>query len=378
MRRAIMCAALLVAACTGEIGPDEKTGTPAATGQSGAAFSADVSTFKTGPVPWLGSSGVTVQGGAITLGATAGIGQLILPYSMKPRSSDGTGFDSTITVEAEVPFGAQLIVGRGRLRDTVNQAGVGVIVAPSSSTGTPTSFVIGLGLGTFPGTEGTLACGGTPLGQSTMLVPTPAGTSAITGITSMDLGRQTIALPSAPQLALLANDITAGHGAAQLAATRQTLTFKYKKSGNGTGTLSATQGDRELFATQNLDASALEGRSLACKLSWAMCEAICASPLNAAFVFGRPCTEGACRDGVTTLTESAINPDPGDFSGSETCRQSSSCNSAPAPSSAVTLTAKTAVREVFRDDAASNEVLFQLVRSRSGQAPRIFRIQVDR
>jgi hypothetical protein len=378
MRRAILCAAVILAACTGPIEPDEKTGFEAALGQSGTAFAADLSSFKNGPVPWLGASGVSVQDGAVTLGATASIGQLILPYSMKPRTSEGGGFDSTITVEAEVPFGSQLIVGRGRLRDSLNQAGVGVIVAPSSSSGTPTSFLIGLGLGTFAGAPVSLACGGTPLGQSTLLIPTPAGTSAVTGITSMDLGRQTIALPSAPQLALLANDITGGHGTASLAATRQTLTFKFKKGGDGVGSVSATQDERELFATQNLDAAAIEGRSLACKLSWATCEAICANPLNALFVFGRACTENACRDGATTLTESAINPDPGDFSGSETCRQNTNCNTAPAPSSQVSLTAKTAVREVFRNDAASNEILFQLVRARSGQAPRIFRIQVDR
>ncbi len=369
---------MLLAACTGDLGPDEKTGTEASLGQSGAAFSADLAGFKNGPLPWLGASGVAVQSGAITLGATASIGQLILPYSLRPRTSEGGGFDSTITVEAEVPFGAQLIVGRGRLRDNLNQAGVGVIVAPSSSSGTPTSFLIGLGLGTFASAPVPLACGGTPLGQSTLLIPTPAGTSAVTGITSMDLGRQTIALPSAPQLALLANDITGGHGTAALAPTRQTLTFKFKKSGDGAGTVTATQDERELFGAQSLDAAAIEGRSLACKLSWATCEAICANPLNALFVFGRPCTENACRDGATTLTESAINPDPGDFSGAETCRQNTGCNTAPAPSSQVTLTAKTAVREVFRNDAASNEILFQLVRGRSGQAPRIFRIQVDR
>lgn len=378
MRRAITCAALILAACTGDIGPDDKTGTAAAAGQSGTAFSADVSTFKNGPVPWLGSTGVAVQSGAITLGATTSIGQLILPYSMKPRTSEGDGFDSIITVDAEVPFGAQLIVGRGRLRDNLNQAGVGVIVAPSSSAGTPTSFLIGLGLGNFASAPAPLACGGTPLGQSTLLVPTPAGTSAVTGITSMDLGRQTISLPAAPQLALLANDLAGGHGTATLAATRQTLTFKFKKAGDGVGTVSATQDDRDLFGIQSLDAASIEGRSLACKLSWATCEAICANPLNALFVFGRPCTENACRDGVTTLTESAINPDPGDFSGTETCRQNSGCNGAPAPTSQVTLTAKTSVREVFRNDVASNEILFQLVRSRSGQAPRIFRIQVDR
>jgi hypothetical protein len=44
----------------------------------------------------------------------------------------------------------------------------------------------------------------------------------------------------------------------------------------------------------------------------------------------------------------------------------------------VGLTAKAAIREVFRNDAASNEVLFQLVRGRTGAAPRIYRIQVER
>jgi hypothetical protein len=365
-----------MAACTGDLEPDPKTGNEPALGQSGTAFEADVSRFKDGNVPWLGASNVAVRSGAITLGATAGLGQFILPYSMRPRTSEGGGFDSIITVEAEIPYGAQLIVGRGRLRDNVNQAGIGIIVAPSPSAGSPTSFLVGLGVGTFDGS--TLACAGTPLGQSTLVVPTPAGASAVTGITSMDLGRQTIALPSAPQLALLANELTGGHGTAAIEPSRQTLTFTFKKSGDGAGSVAAAQGSRDLFAPTALDASRMEGRSLACKLSWALCETVCSSPLNATFVFGRPCAPNACRDGAVALDESTINPEPGDFSGSETCRQATSCASAPAPTSAVSLTAKAGVRAVFRNDAASNEVLFQLVRSRTGAAPRIFRIQVDR
>jgi hypothetical protein len=371
-----MCAALSMAACTGDLEPDPKTGIEAAVGQSGTAFQADASAFKDGNVPWLGSSNVAVSGGAITLGATASIGQFILPYSMRPRTSEGGGFDSIITIEAEVPYGAQLIVGRGRLRDNVNQAGIGVIVAPSPSAGSPSSFLVGLGVGAFGAS--TLACSGTPLGQSTLLVPTPAGTSAVTGITSMDLGRQTIALPSAPQLALLANELTGGHGSEAIEPTRQAFTFTFKKSGDGAGTVAAAQGTRDLFPAANLDTARIEGRSLACKLSWALCETVCASPLNATFVFGRPCAPNACRDGAVSLDESTINPEPGDFSGSETCRQSSACNAAPAPTSAVGLTAKAAIREVFRNDAASNEVLFQLVRGRTGAAPRIYRIQVER
>jgi hypothetical protein len=371
-----MCAALVAASCTGDIEPDERTGLEPSLGQSGTAFQADASKLKDGSVPWLGASNVAVSGGAISLASTSSIGQFVLPYSMRPRTSEGGGFDSIITVEAEVPYGAQLIVGRGRLRDSVNQAGIGVIVAPSPSAGTPTSFLVGLGLGNFDATS--LACAGTPLGQSSLLVPTPAGASAVTGITSMDLGRQTISLPFAPQLALLANDLTAGHGTAALEATRQTLRLTFTKSGNGAGTVAATQGGRDLFPATTLSAVTMEGRSLACKLSWAMCEAICTSSLNAAFVFGRPCTPGACRDGAVALEESTINPEPGDFAGSETCRQSSACSAAPSPASAVAQTAKAAIREVFRDDARSNEILFQLVRSRTGAAPRIFRIQVDR
>jgi len=366
----------VMAACTGDLEPDPKTGLEAPTGQSGTAFEADVSTFKDGNVPWLGASNVAVRSGAITLGATSSIGQLILPYAMRPRTSEGGGFDSIITIEAEVPYGAQLIVGRGRLRDNLNQAGIGVIVAPSPSAGSLTSFVVGLGLGTFGAS--TLACPGTPLGQSTLVVPTPAGPSAVTGVTSMDLGRQTVALPSAPQLALLANDITGGHGTAAIEPTRQTLTFTFRKSGDAAGTVAASQGTRDLFPPASFDAARIEGRSLACKLSWALCETVCASPLNATFVFGRPCAPNACRDGAVALDESTINPEPGDYAGSETCRQSTSCAAAPAPSSAVSLTAKAAVREVFRNDAASNEILFQLVRSRTGAAPRIFRIQVER
>lgn len=378
MRKRMLYGALLLAACSKQIGPEEPSGATPATGQSGRAFSVEMDTIAEGPMPWLGSSNLVVESGTLTLSAMAAIGQGIVPYSIRPRTSTGGGFDSTITIEAEVPVGAQLIVGRGRLRDSLNQTGIGVIVAPSSTAGAPTSFLVGLGIGKFEGASAPLACGGTPLGRSTLVVPTPAGPSAVTGITSPDLGRQTIALPDAPQLALLSNSLLGGHGTSAVLGTLQTLTFKFEKVGDGVGSVSARQADTNLFATTTVDASTMEGRSLACKLSWATCEAICASSFNALFVFGRPCAPQACRDGIVKLEETTINPEPGDFSGSETCRQGSSCNSAPAETSAVTQTAKTAIREVFRNSVTSNEILLQLVRNRSGLAPRIHSITVDR
>ena len=378
MRIAFVSAALLVAACTGDLAPDAKTGTAPSTGQSGRAFSADASGFADGPVPWLGTSNLAVQGGAITLAPTATIGQAIVPYAIRPRMLEGYGFDTTITVDAEVPVGAQLIVGRGRLRDNANQAGVGVIVAPSASTTAPTSFLVALGLGTFAGSTAPLACAGTPLGRSTLLIPTPAGTSAVTGITSPDLGRQTVMMPEAPQLALLSNTLTGGHGSSALVPTRQLLSFTFKKTGDGIGTVAAAQGTTTMFAPTAIDAATMNGHSLACKLSWATCEGICASDLNALFVFGEACAPQACRDGLTARADGRLNPEPGDFSGAETCRQSSPCNTEAAAGSAVSLTAKTAIREVFRNAAVSNEILFQFVRSRSGLAPRIYSISIDR
>ncbi len=378
MRVRILCATLMLGACAAQIGPDEKSGNEAAVGQSGRAFDADLQTFADGPLPWLGTSNLVVQGGALTLNATAGLGQGIVPYSIKPRTSAGEGFDSTITIEAEIPNGAQLIVGRGRLRDNYNQSGIGVVVAPSASAGNPTSFLVALGTGSVKGAAGPLACAGTPIGRSTLQIPTIAGTSTVTGITSPELGRQTISLPEAPQLALLSNNLFGGSGSATLETTRQSLTFKFQKKGNGIGAVGARQGDTDVIATTSLDATTMEGRSLACKLSWFTCEAICSSPLNALFVFGKACAPDACRDGVVTQDDATINPEPGDFSSTETCRQDVGCNIAPAPTSPVTQTAQAAIRETFRDDAASNEILLQLVRGRSGLAPRITRITVDR
>ena len=119
MRKRILYGALLLAACSEQIGPEEPSGATPATGQSGRAFSVEMNTIAEGPMPWLRSSNLVVENGTLTLSAMAAIGQGIVPYSIKPRTSTGGGFDSTITIEAEVPVGAQLIVGRGRPRRRV-------------------------------------------------------------------------------------------------------------------------------------------------------------------------------------------------------------------------------------------------------------------